>query len=509
MAQRLGRYEILRPLGRGGMAEVFLARLTGVEGFSRPVVIKRIRPELMSRPDVVQMFLDEARLGARLTHSSIVQVLDFGDVEGAHFMAMEFVDGGNVGHLLTEACLVGDPPPPVLCAYLAARTLEGLAFAHDYVEPLTRKPLNVVHRDVSPQNILVSRYGEVKLADFGVAKNAEQLARTGTGVIKGKLAYMAPEQILAEGVDRRTDIFALGIVLHELLTRKRLYKEDSDAQTMKRIIMDPVPPPSEDNPEIDAELDAIVLRALERERERRYAHAREMAVALQRWYLARVRDDPRHLLADWVACQLAGRPAGGEDTTGARTSATRVGGPIPGAQTRLSAAAEELALQTAGEPSDVTRVDAQELATALAAAHSLSPDEKLLLLGSPTGCPVFRWGEGQALYLVELSGRVDCNLLQVCLEAVWNDPEWSQRYAVIFLTQKASSYDRELREFYKRPSVRPPAEIALVTRRGMEGALASAVASGVRALTGTPLRTYASLAQARAGALKALAAAGR
>jgi serine/threonine-protein kinase len=305
MAERFGQYELVQKIAAGGMAEIFFARLTGVQGFTRNLVVKRMLPELAVRKDFVQMFLDEARLAANLGHANIVQVFELGEVDGSYFMAMEFVDGPHLGALFAHSLRQRKPLPVEFCAYIMARSADGLHFAHE-LEDGTGSPLQIVHRDISPQNILVSRFGDVKVTDFGVAKATSQGNKTRTGIIKGKVSYMSPEQCLAEDLDRRTDIFAMGIVLYELLTRRRLYREKSDLKVMQRITQEETKPASHLNPKVDQELDDIVLTALAKDRDSRFDTAADFAEALDRWLVGQQKSDCKNAMAKWIKVNTDG-----------------------------------------------------------------------------------------------------------------------------------------------------------------------------------------------------------
>lgn len=214
---KLGRYELIRRLGRGGMAEVFEARLRGADGFERRVAVKRVIPDFAEDPSFRRMFLDEAKIASRLHHRNIAAVLDYGVVDGVPFQVLELIDGSDARTLTREGARQGPPIPLAAALYIVAQIGRGLHHAHEARDAQGR-PLRLVHRDVTPGNMLVSWSGDVKLSDFGIAFAADRAERTSTGVAKGKLAYMPPEQALAAGVDRRSDIFALGCSLHALLT---------------------------------------------------------------------------------------------------------------------------------------------------------------------------------------------------------------------------------------------------------------------------------------------------
>lgn len=276
----VGRYEILKHLATGGMAEVYLAIQRGLHGFARPVVIKRILPHLACDRDFVQMFLDEARLAARLHHPNIVQILDLGSEDGEYFIAMELLEGENLAELALLAEVDQETPfPPLLAAAIGAEVAEGLEYAHT-LQDASGNPLHLVHRDVSPQNIVVLWSGEVKIIDFGVARAASQLHATDAGVRKGKLHYMSPEQCQNKAVDARTDVFALGVVLWELLAGERLRKGDSEGAVVWAITAVEPPPLAAFRP-VPPDLTAVVEKALEKDPACRFQSTGEMAAALR------------------------------------------------------------------------------------------------------------------------------------------------------------------------------------------------------------------------------------
>ncbi len=282
MLTRLGRYEIDGLLARGGMGEVYLARITGANGFARRVVVKTIRTELLADERAALMFVDEARIAAGLHHRNIVQILDFDRFEGGAFLVTEYVDGVDLHRLLHH---LGAPPPYEVAAAIVAELGCGLDAAHG-AAAADGSPLNLVHRDVSPSNVLLGTAGEVKLADFGVAKTRSRSYQTTSGSIKGKAPYMAPEQILGEPLDRRADVFGLGVLLFELSTRTRLYSARTDATAMRQILDGEVPDPAERRPGYPPELAAIVRRALARDRDARYPTAGALVDDLDRLALA-------------------------------------------------------------------------------------------------------------------------------------------------------------------------------------------------------------------------------
>ena len=279
---KLGRYEVVQHLAAGGMADVMIARAGGIEGFERHVVIKRIRAEQARDATYVQMFLDEARLAASLHHANIVQVNDIGQVDGEYFFAMEYVLGEDVRKILGRAAETDRRVPLEHILTIVCGAAAGLHHAHEQIRA-DGSELGIVHRDVSPANILVGLDGAVKVVDFGIAKANLQGPETQSGVLKGKVAYMSPEQCKNEPVDRRSDVYSLGIVLYELLTIRPLFTRDNDFLTMSAIVHQRIIPPSTHEPGIPAALDAIVCKALARRPEDRYATADELRRALEQF----------------------------------------------------------------------------------------------------------------------------------------------------------------------------------------------------------------------------------
>ncbi len=301
--ERLGRYELIAPIGSGGMADVFLARLIGAEGFSRQLVVKRMRPELSARKDAVRMFLDEARICSSLFHPNLVQVFDLGQVEDTYFIAMEFVDGPHLGRLVRHLIRGGEKLPLVLCTYIVHGVALGLHHAHEAKDPHTGQGLGIVHRDISPHNILVSRFGDVKVVDFGVAKATGRKSETKSGVVKGKVFYMSPEQVLGDDIDRRSDIFSLGIVLFEIATGRRLFKQKSDLVSMQLITQEDAPSASAFNPDVDDELAGIIARSLRRNREERTPTMEALAAELATWISRQTQKHLQTELGDWVSAK--------------------------------------------------------------------------------------------------------------------------------------------------------------------------------------------------------------
>jgi len=280
MAVRLGNFELLAPLASGGMAEIFLARQRS-SAFSRLVVVKRIHAHLSKVPEFVSMFLQEARLAARINHPNVVQIHDVGEWQGDFFIAMEHIDGVSVGAICQRAVARGVKVHHTVAAELAAQACAGLHAAHELRDEEGER-LDLVHRDVSPHNLMVTRSGVVKLLDFGIAKARDTESMTRTGHIRGKVPYMSPEQCQGDrSLDRRTDVFSLGVVLYELATTRRLFKRATELMVLKAITEDPVPPPRSHNPELPAALEEVILRALKREPAERYQTAAEMERAIR------------------------------------------------------------------------------------------------------------------------------------------------------------------------------------------------------------------------------------
>jgi len=291
---QLGRYSLLVKLASGGMASVYLARLNSEVGFGRTVAIKRIHPHLAGDPTLVSMFLDEARLAARIHHPNVVPTVDVVTHEGELFLVMEYVRGESLSALLRATTLTGTTAPVPVVASIAIGLLSGLQAAHEATDEDGR-PLVIVHRDVSPHNVLVGVDGVARVLDFGIAKASVRLQTTREGQLKGKLAYMAPEQV-AGAVTQRTDIYAAGVVLWEALTCRRLFMGATEAQLLHKVMESDIKPPSRHNAEIPPELDKVVLRALAKDPEARYASAREMAHDIDR----ALRPASAMSVAEWV-----------------------------------------------------------------------------------------------------------------------------------------------------------------------------------------------------------------
>ena len=293
---KIGRYKVLGYLADGGMAEIFLGSDAG-----RPVVIKRILPHLARQQNFVSMFIDEARIGSMVHHHNVVETRELGQVGNDLFMVMEYLAGESVSGVLRRTTVRDARLPFVLGAYVVAEACAGLHAAHELCDQ-DGTPYGLVHRDVSPSNLFITYDGDVKVLDFGVATAAHRLTRTATGQVKGKFSYMSPEQCLGEQLDRRTDIFALGVVLYELTTQHRLFKRSNELMVLRAVTQEAVPLPSRRIAGYPPVLERIVMRALERDRDRRHATAMELRNEL----LAVMKtlgfdDDPRRALGDLMA----------------------------------------------------------------------------------------------------------------------------------------------------------------------------------------------------------------
>ncbi len=278
-----GRYRLVAKVAQGGMAAIYVAVHEGIQGFSQVVVIKRVLPHLATTRVFREMFLDEARIAAQLHHPNIVSTHELGEVDGHYFIAMEYLPGHDLLSILRRCRAKRTVVPiPIACA-IAQRCAAGLHHAHEF-RGAEGQPLNLVHRDISPSNIVVTYHGEVKILDFGIAKAAIQSANTQMGTFKGKLAHSAPEQLLDQPIDRRTDVFALGILLWELLANRPLFKRKGDAHTIDAVRTADARPPSTRRPEIPKYLDDVIMRALSLKPSDRYASAEEMQLDLQGYF---------------------------------------------------------------------------------------------------------------------------------------------------------------------------------------------------------------------------------
>jgi eukaryotic-like serine/threonine-protein kinase len=273
------RYRVIKRLASGGMAEVFVAESAGIEGFRKQVAIKRVLPQLSKNEQFIDMFLDEARLSGRLAHSNVVSVFDIGVGDNTYFIVMEYVDGADLKQVMEYQKKLGKPMSVEAACFIVTKICQGLAYAHDLHTP-DGEPLNIVHRDVTPANVLITRHGEIKIVDFGLAKASSQLASSDAGVIKGKFGYLAPETVMELGADNRVDVFAAGIILWELLAGRRLFLGDTDFGTVKLVREAKIPPLAPINASVPPSLEKILHKALAKDRDKRYLTARDFATDL-------------------------------------------------------------------------------------------------------------------------------------------------------------------------------------------------------------------------------------
>ncbi len=276
---RIGPYVLLKKMAKGGMAELFLSDYLSEDGFRKQVAVKRILPHLAENTDFIQMFTREARIAALLHHPNIVQILDYKKINNAYLIAMEYIDGKNLGEILST---LKHGIPYELAGFIISEICKGLDYSHNRKDDMTGEPMNIVHRDISPQNILISFRGEVKISDFGISKAQSEPSLTQVGVIKGKMSYLSPEQAMGEPVDARVDIYALGLVFYEILTGKRVYQFENDIEAIRTIPVMDIKPVIEELPEIPIELNNLVMKCLERNKDLRFQSTSEVFKELVR-----------------------------------------------------------------------------------------------------------------------------------------------------------------------------------------------------------------------------------
>ncbi len=304
---RIGPYVLKDKIAMGGMAELFEADYLREDGFRRKVAIKRIRPHLAENPEFVKMFTREARLAALLQHPNIVQIFDYGKIDSAYFIAMEYIDGKNLGEILATM-RIGLPVEQAV--YIVSEICKGLDYSHSRTDDDTGASLDIVHRDISPQNMLISCKGEVKISDFGISKAQSEPNLTQAGIIKGKLAYMSPEQALGQPLDRRADIYALGLLFHEALTGLRVYRFENEIEAIRAIPQRDIEPLTAIMKQIPEELNRIVMQCLEKDRDRRYQHVADVYADLTAFR----RDAQMTYDADDLAAFMQERLTEGDDT---------------------------------------------------------------------------------------------------------------------------------------------------------------------------------------------------
>ncbi len=270
---RIGPYLLTKKIAQGGMAELFLADYLREDGFRKTVAVKKVLPHLADNRDFIDMFIREARLAALLQHPNVVQIADFGKIQNAYFIAMEYVDGKNLAEIMG---FLKKGLPVEMAVFLILKVSHGLQYSHARKDDKTGTPLNIVHRDISPQNILISLNGEVKLSDFGISKATSEPSLTQAGVIKGKLSYLSPEQAMGQSVNHQIDIYALGLVFYEILSGSRLYRFTTDIEAIRTIPQMTIPPIITKRPDIPQGLNDIVMKCLEKSPVKRYQTAQEL-----------------------------------------------------------------------------------------------------------------------------------------------------------------------------------------------------------------------------------------
>ena len=279
-----GEYKILKKIATGGMAEVFLAKRIGMKGFEKLLAIKRILPQFSENEEFIAMFIDEAKLAAKLNHRNIIQIYDFGSQQGSYYIAMEYIFGKDLRSILKKSREKGESLPLAQCAYIITEAAKGLEYAHTLKDHFG-KPLQIIHRDISPQNILLSYEGEVMLADFGIAKAASKSTETRAGVLKGKILYMSPEQAWGKTIDRRSDLYSLGVVLYEMVTQRKIFDADSEFSMLEKVRNGEVEFPPNVFENIPKYFLQVIQKALEKNPDHRYQSAHDMRVDLENYLL--------------------------------------------------------------------------------------------------------------------------------------------------------------------------------------------------------------------------------
>ena len=301
--ERIGRYELCFELASGGMATVYLARVHGASGFEKLVALKRIHRHLAKEQKYIDMFLDEAKIASRITHPNVCSVFDFGQADGEYYIAMEYLVGEPLSRLCARVARDKEqrrhPLLPLRMAGIIADACEGLHAAHE-LKDANGDLLHVVHRDVSPRNLFVTYDGSIQVVDFGIASARQRMHHTATGQVKGTFAYMAPEQLTANQIDRRVDVWSLGVALWEMLTLKRLFRRDTTANTVHAVLYDELAPPSSHRGQVPAELDDVVMKALARDPKERWQNARDMGRAIRRCLGAHEEIIGPAELSDWM-----------------------------------------------------------------------------------------------------------------------------------------------------------------------------------------------------------------
>jgi hypothetical protein len=303
--EEYGNYYLLEKIAVGGMAELFKAQQRGVQGFQKIVAIKRILPHLSDNEDFVTMFIDEAKLAAQLTHPNIVQIFDLGKAGNSYYIAMEYVNGRDLRTLLRKAREFGLPFPEAVAGFVLMKVAAALDYAHRK-KGFDDRELKLVHRDISPQNVLISQEGAVKLVDFGIAKAVSKASHTVAGALKGKLLYMSPEQAMGQALDNRSDLYSLGLVLFEMLTGERCFQADSELGVLEKVRLGRVQDVTVLNPQVSREMAAIVTKSLQKHVDHRYPSARFMERDLRELLMKQGHIPTEHDVAEYVHALLTG-----------------------------------------------------------------------------------------------------------------------------------------------------------------------------------------------------------
>ncbi len=306
--ERIGPYEVTELLAAGGMAEIFIGRKTGPGGFEKPLVVKRIHKKLLGDREIEAMFVDEARVQALLDHPHIVQIYDFGEDKGSYYIAMEYIAGATLRWVIDNAAAVRRRVPVAHALRIIGDVLAGLHYAHERADD-DGQPLRLIHRDISPVNILVARSGQAKLCDFGVAKSELQRAMTRVGIVKGKFRYMSPEQLSAEPLDRRADLFAVGCVLWEILIGRRLFDQNNEDDAVAAIRAGNYPDPSDLRRDVPKAIDRVLRRALHPNRDKRYRTARDLQLGVEELLRTLPTSSNSVLVGEYVSAELDGSVA--------------------------------------------------------------------------------------------------------------------------------------------------------------------------------------------------------
>ncbi len=296
---RFGPYQLIKRIAYGGMAEIHLAKATGIGGFEKLLALKVIHPKYSEDQEFIDMLIDEAKIAVQLSHVNIAQIFDLGKIDSTYYIAMEFIDGKDLYQLLVKCSELDIDIPFEIIAFLALETAAGLQYAHTKADNYGRA-LNLIHRDISPQNVLVSYDGEVKIVDFGIAKATHRSRETESGVIKGKFFYMSPEQAWGDDIDARTDIFSTGICLYEMITGEMLYNEEKALVLLDKVRKAEIPPMRRRRPDLPPQLEQVVLRALSRDRQHRYQSAGQLQGALSAFLYSNWPNFHRGMVKDFM-----------------------------------------------------------------------------------------------------------------------------------------------------------------------------------------------------------------